>query len=103
MHIGWAAPNEYPGKIHGKGDLMTKPEAAIFDLDGSLVDSEPPSLGAVTAEMRAIGFTGGSHLDGVCEAHAARLLTAGAEIVLSDTRRICDAIRPAPSEPGPKP
>ena len=43
---------------------MTRyPKAVIFDLDGCLVDSEPLSIGAIAAEMRAMGIADASFQD----------------------------------------
>ncbi len=54
-----------------------------------LEDSEPGVRGARAAGMRVWGFTGGSH----CGAgHAERLLTAGAERVLTHMRDLPDAL-----------
>jgi HAD superfamily hydrolase (TIGR01509 family) len=55
-------------------------------------DSPHGILGAVTAGMRAIGFVGGSHLDGIREWQAERLRGAGAEVVVSHARDLYDAI-----------
>ncbi|SDJ21900.1 hypothetical protein SAMN04488026_101413 [Aliiruegeria lutimaris] len=35
---------------------MTKIRAVLFDLDGCLVDSEPLSMAALSAQMREIGI-----------------------------------------------
>lgn len=45
-------------------------------------DSPHGIAGARAAGMRAVGFTGGSHLDGMREDHARRLRDAGAAVVL---------------------
>lgn len=45
-------------------------------------DSPHGIAGARAAGMRAVGFTGGSHLDGMREDHAQRLRDAGAAVVL---------------------
>ncbi|MFV0359434.1 HAD family hydrolase [Tropicimonas sp.] len=55
-------------------------------------DSPHGIAGARSAGMRALGFTGGSHLDGIREAHARRLLDAGAECVSSDAADILRSI-----------
>lgn len=47
-------------------------------------DSPHGVKGAIDAGMRAVGFVGGSHLDGIRDQHTERLLAAGAEVVLTD-------------------
>jgi len=49
-----------------------------------LEDSPHGIQGAVAAGMRAIGFVGGSHLDGLRETHAALLMSKGAAEVAFD-------------------
>ncbi len=61
-------------------------------------DSPFGILGAVAAGMRAIGFVGGSHLDGMRDRQADRLREAGAEIVVASTPEVYDAIC-APAAP----
>ena len=46
-------------------------------------DSPHGITGAVAAGMRAVGFVGGSHLDGMRDDHATRLRDAGAVTVLT--------------------
>lgn len=43
--------------------MTAYPKAVIFDLDGCLVDSEPLSIGAIAAEMRAMGVSDASFQD----------------------------------------
>lgn len=47
-------------------------------------DSPHGVTGAVAAGMRAIGFVGGTHLDGITQAHGRRLAAAGASAVLEN-------------------
>lgn len=51
-------------------------------------DSPHGVKGAVAAGMRAVGFVGGSHLEGIRDAHAERLRNAGAEVVLTELREL---------------
>lgn len=49
-----------------------------------LEDSPHGVQGALAAGMRAVGFTGGTHLEGIRAPHAARLSTKGAEAVANN-------------------
>ncbi len=65
----------------------------VAPADCAVVEDSPHGiLGAIAAGMRAIGFVGGSHLDGMRERQAERLREAGAEVVVSDARALHDAI-----------
>lgn len=55
-------------------------------------DSPHGVTGAIAAGMRAVGFVGGSHLEGMRDEHAARLRAAGAEDVLYDLGPMLDAL-----------
>ncbi|MTD99044.1 HAD-IA family hydrolase [Paracoccus sp. YIM 132242] len=55
-------------------------------------DSPHGIAGAVAAGMRGVGFTGGTHLDGMRDDHARRLREAGAVAVLSDLDRMLEAL-----------
>ncbi len=57
--------------------LGIAPEACVV-----LEDAPHGIAGAVAADMRAIGFVGGTHLEGSREVHAEKLRMAGAETVL---------------------
>lgn len=73
--------------LHVARKIGTAPE------DCAVVDDSPHGiLGAVAAEMRAIGFVGGSHLDGIRDWQAERLRNAGAEVVVWNAWELYDAI-----------
>lgn len=55
-------------------------------------DSPHGIVGARAAGMRAVGFTGGTHLAGMQDDHARRLRDAGAVAVLPDLTGILDAL-----------
>ncbi|WEF23558.1 HAD family phosphatase [Paracoccus sp. S3-43] len=55
-------------------------------------DSPHGIVGARAAGMRAVGFTGGSHLAGMQADHARRLTEAGAAVVLPDMDGMLDAL-----------
>lgn len=55
-------------------------------------DSPHGIVGAVAAGMRAVGFTGGTHLAGMQDDHARRLRDAGAVTVLPDMTGMRDAL-----------
>ncbi len=63
-------------------------------------DSPHGVIGAIAAGMRAIGFTGGRHLDQTREEQAVRLCDSGAEAVFADAREarsyVLTAAAPAP-------
>lgn len=63
----------------------------------AVVEDSPHGIaGARAAGMHAVGFTGGSHLDGMREDHARRLRDAGAEIVLPDLSLMLNALLTLP-------
>lgn len=72
---------------HAAARLGVAPEDCIV-----LEDSAHGILGARRAGMRALGFTGGSHLTGREAAHAATLTAAGAEAVLGDLAAVTEAL-----------
>lgn len=55
-------------------------------------DSPHGVTGAVAAVMRAVGFVGGSHLQGMRDDHAARLRAAGAAAVLPELADMPDML-----------
>ncbi|MCZ0962799.1 HAD family hydrolase [Paracoccus benzoatiresistens] len=55
-------------------------------------DSPHGIAGAVAAGTRAVGFTGGTHLEGMRDDHARRLRDAGAATVLPDLAGMLDAL-----------
>lgn len=59
-----------------------------------LEDSPHGVQGAVSAGMCAIGFLGGSHLDGIHETHAKLLISKGAETVLTSMSSVISFILP---------
>ncbi|HBM61979.1 MAG TPA: HAD family phosphatase [Citreicella sp.] len=70
---------------------MTQAQAIIFDLDGCLVDSEPQSLAAVAAEMRALGIA-----DATPEEIGARFLGVSISVIHDYVERRSGA--PCPPE-----
>lgn len=59
-----------------------------------LEDSPHGVQGAIAAGMRAVGFVGGSHLDGMREAHSGLLKSRGAETVATTLTDAIDAFLP---------
>lgn len=58
-----------------------------------VVEDSPHGIeGAIAAGMRTIGFIGGSHLDGIRDAHAAKLVSQGADIVATEIGEIARAL-----------
>ncbi|MFV0333251.1 MAG: HAD family hydrolase [Tropicimonas sp.] len=58
-----------------------------------VVEDSPHGVeGARAAGMRALGYTGGSHLDGIRGAHAELLRVAGAELVSEDASDLLKAL-----------
>ena len=55
-------------------------------------DSPHGIVGARMAGMRAVGFTGGTHLEGMRDDHARRLAEAGAVAVLPDLSGMADVL-----------
>ncbi|MDO5644011.1 MAG: HAD family phosphatase [Paracoccus sp. (in: a-proteobacteria)] len=93
-----------------------KPAPDLFQLAAKGLDLPPAACavmedaphgitGAVAAGMRAVGFTGGSHLAGIRHEQARRLSAVGAACVLSDLDGMATALLaprgPAPSAPSP--
>jgi HAD superfamily hydrolase (TIGR01509 family) len=68
-------------------------QLGVAPADCAVVEDSPHGiLGAVAAGMRAIGFVGGTHLDGMRERQIQRLRDAGAEVVVSSARELYGAI-----------
>ncbi|SNR57819.1 HAD family phosphatase [Paracoccus sediminis] len=67
--------------------LGVRPDACAV-----MEDSPHGIAGARAAGMRAVGFTGGSHLHGMQADHARRLREAGAAAVLPDLAGMADAL-----------
>lgn len=63
-------------------------------------DSPHGVVGALAAGMPAVGFTGGTHLDGIRDRHAARLTAAGAWRVHEDADALEISIREVLAVPG---
>ena len=76
---GFSAEEVPRGKPHPDLFLHAARALGVAPQDCIVVEDSPHGiLGAVRAGMRALGFTGGSHLAGLAPAHARRLSEAGA-------------------------
>lgn len=76
-------------------DRLGLPPAACAVME----DSPHGVTGARAAGMRAIGFTGGAHLDGMRDDHARRLRDAGAAAVLRDMAGMARALLESQGSP----
>jgi HAD superfamily hydrolase (TIGR01509 family) len=71
--------------LHAANQLGYAPKNSLVIEDGV-----PGVQAGRAAGMRVLGFTGGEHCD---EAHAGRLMAAGAELVFSDMRELPGLVR----------
>ena len=79
---GFSAEDVPRGKPHPDLFLHAAARLGVAPEDCIVVEDSPHGiLGAARAGMYPLGFTGGSHLVGLTEPHAAKLFEAGAEEV----------------------
>lgn len=91
---GFSADQVARGKPAPDLFLLAARELGVPPEECVVIEDSPHGVAAARAAgMRAIGFTGGSHLDGRRKAHADILERAGAEEVLADMSRMYAAIR----------
>ena len=73
--------------------LLAAEKLGVPPGDCLVIEDSPHGVeGAKAAGMRAFGYTGGSHLDGVRERHAERLRAAGAELVSDNAADLLAAL-----------
>ncbi|WP_078059144.1 HAD family hydrolase [Tropicimonas marinistellae] len=75
--------------LHAAAELGVEPRSCVV-----IEDSPHGIVGAIAAGMRAIGFTGGQHLEGIRDQHAKVLRDAGAEFVSEQASELFFAARP---------
>lgn len=82
---GFSAEQVNHGKPAPDLFLFAAEKIGVAPKDCLVFEDSPHGVkGAIAAGMRAVGFVGGSHLEGIRDQHKDRLLAAGAEVVLTD-------------------
>ena len=93
MIRGFSADQVRHGKPAPDLFLLAARRLGIVPGQCAVMEDSPHGIaGARAAGMRAVGFTGGSHLDGMRGDHARRLRDAGAVTVLSEMDGMVDAL-----------
>lgn len=87
---GFFGPHGYSGEQVARGKphpdlfLFAARQLGVAPQDCLVLEDSPHGVaGARAAGMGALGFVGGTHLEGIRQAHAARLMAAGAAQVVA--------------------
>ncbi|MCB1348847.1 MAG: HAD family phosphatase [Maritimibacter sp.] len=96
---GFSAEQVRHGKPAPDLFLFAAGNLGVAPADCIVVEDSPHGIkGAVAAGMRAFGFVGGSHLDGIRDSHVETLRSAGAEAVFDDLAALSRSLHRALGE-----